>query len=219
MAYTQSLLRGHRWEGDEPWNWDEKERWAAAEENFKRAANRRIERHRYVERLLEERSAAMLQCTHRLLRWQIMHGHVSAIVHKSVIAQHLSICCKPPNGMHMDLRVASDSAMMLNAGSGKKVRRQPRRRVTRHMVAAAAVAMAWMIMVLHLASHIAVTSLAITRSCTWRMQVCWDSGGYQFDTYSHDDFSHTMHSSSLSVCLVCSSPHCHFKLQKCNQLI
>jgi hypothetical protein len=44
-----------RWEADEPWNWEERSRWAAAEEIARRTAERRIARQKFLERLLEER--------------------------------------------------------------------------------------------------------------------------------------------------------------------
>jgi hypothetical protein len=44
-----------RWEADEPWNWEEQSRWAAAEDIARRTAERRIARQKFLERLLEER--------------------------------------------------------------------------------------------------------------------------------------------------------------------
>lgn len=44
-----------RWEGDEPWNWEERARWAGAEAIARRVGVRRVERTRFVLRLLADR--------------------------------------------------------------------------------------------------------------------------------------------------------------------
>ncbi|GFH06048.1 chaperone protein dnaJ, partial [Haematococcus lacustris] len=43
-----------RWEGDEPWNWDEQQRWASAEEIARCTMQRKVARLSWLQRLMSD---------------------------------------------------------------------------------------------------------------------------------------------------------------------
>lgn len=91
ILVVHSLCPACRWENDEPWNWDEHERWHAADLMAARVVHRQRERQNYLERLLAERWESCAVCTHTASC--VFHMHLPVLQDVPAAVAACGCCC------------------------------------------------------------------------------------------------------------------------------